>query len=138
MYLGLEWRLVTAGENKLRNDPFKPLKQEDVDFQKNILDQIHHNFITVVKQRRPTLQHKTVFTGDYFTGGDAVSIGLADGICLDMKALCRDRFGKDVKFERCEPPKGFLSGLKNFGSEARVEVSMNDALEELAVKQQGF
>ncbi|KAL9950887.1 hypothetical protein ACROYT_G043458 [Oculina patagonica] len=138
--LGLEWRLLTAGENKFRNDPFKPVKQEDVDFLQNILNQIHVNFINKVKERRPTLdvKHKTVFTGDYFLGTDAVSIGLADGICSDMKALCRERFGEDVKFERCEPPQGFLSGLKNFGSETRVEISMNDALEELAVKQQGF
>ena len=137
MYLGLEWRLITAGENKLRNDPFKPLKQQDVDFQQNRLNQIHLNYINMVKERRPTIDvnHKTVFTGDYFIGGDAVSIGLADGICSDMKALCRNRFGKDVKFERCEPPKGILSVLENFGSEARVEISMNDALEELAVKQ---
>lgn len=140
MYSGLEWRLYTAGENKVRNDPFKPQKPEDVEFTQNILDQIHKNFINMVKQRRPTLNvnHKTVFTGDIFLGDDAVSIGLADGICSDMKALCRKRFGEDVKFERCEPPKGFLGGLKNFGSEARVEVSVNDALEELAVKQQGF
>ena len=137
MYLGLEWRLITAGENKLRNDPFKPLKQQDVDFQQNRLNQIHLNYINMVKERRPTLDvnHKTVFTGDYFIGGDAVSVGLADGICTDMKALCRNRFGKDVEFERCEPPKGILSVLENFGSEARVEISMNDALEELAVKQ---
>ena len=109
-----------------------------MDFQQNILDQIHRNFINVVKERRPTLdvKHKTVFTGDYFLGEDAVSIGLADGICSDMKALCRKRFGEDVKFERY--PKGFLSGLKNFQSGVRVEVSMNDALEELAVKQHGF
>ena len=84
------------------------------------------------------MKHKTVFANDVFLGGDAVSIGLADGICTDMKALCRERFCKDVKFERCEPPRGFLSALKNFGSEERVEVSMNNALEELAVKQQGF
>ena len=93
----------------------------------------------MVKERRPTLyvNHKTVFTGDYFIGGDAVSIGLADGICLDMKALCRNRFGEDVIFERC-PPQGILCVLENFVSEARVEISMNDALDELAVKQQGF
>lgn len=139
-YLGLEWRLLTAGENKFRYDPFKPVKQQDVDFLRNILNQMHNNFINKVKERRPTLdvKHKTVFTGDVFLGADAVSMGLADGICSDMKALCRERFGEDVKFERCEPPKGLLSGLKNFGSETRVEVSMNDALEELAVKQQGF
>ena len=115
MLLGLEWRLVTAEENKFRNDPFKPQKQQDVDFLQNILNQIHLNFINMVKERRPTLDvnHKTVFTGDYFIGGDAVSIGLADCICSDMKALCRNRFGKDVKFERCEPPMGILSEWDN-------------------------
>ena len=121
-------------------DPFKPQKKEDVAFIQNILDQIHSNFINLVKERRPKIDvnHKTVFTGDIFTGGDAVSIGLADGICSDMKALCVERFGKDVKLERCEPPKGFWSKMQDFGSEARIELSMNEALEELAVKQQGL
>jgi len=136
--LGLEWRLITAGENKIRMDPFKPLKQEDLEFWSKKLQIVHNNFINVVKERRTKLDvnHKTVFSGDVFSGQEAVSVGLADGICSDMKVLCFERFGKDVKFERCEPPKGILDRFQGFGSDARIELSVSDLLDELADKQQ--
>lgn len=133
----MESRIFTSGEHKVRMDPFSPLKQEDVDYVTNMLKQLHNNFIELVKERRPSLdvKHKTVFSGDFFTGKDAVSIGLADNTCSDLRAVCQQRFGKDVKFERCEPPTGLLGELKNFGSQIKVEVSMNDMLEEMALKQ---
>lgn len=136
--LGLEWRVFTAGKNKIRLDPFNPVKPEDKEHMLKILQEVHNSFINLVKERRRKLDvnHKTVFTGDYFTGRDAVSMGLADGFCSDMKALCFERYGKDVKFERCEPPKGFLGRLQGMGSNARVELSVNDLFDQLADKQQ--
>ena len=138
LYLGLEWRLITAGENKVRMDPFKPLKQADVDHTAKILHSVHNNFIQLVKERRPNLDpnHKSAFSGDFFIGKDAVSMGLADGFCSDLKALCMERFGKDVKFERCEPPKGFLDRFQGVGSNARIELSVGELLDELTDKQQ--
>ena len=137
MLVGLEWRAVTAGENKLRMDPFRPLREEDVVWTQKILEQIHQNFIALVKDRRPKVRvhHKTVFTGDVFTGQDSISVGLADGLCSDLRALCIERYGKDVKFERCEPRPSFLSGLTNFRSEIKVDVSVDDILDALAVRQ---
>ena len=136
--LGLEWRLITAGENKVRMDPFKPLKQADVDHTAKILTSVHNNFIQLVKERRPNLDpnHKSAFSGDFFIGKEAVSMGLADGFCSDLKALCMERFGKDVKFERCEPPKGFLDRFQGVGSNARIELSVGELLDELTDKQQ--
>ena len=52
-----------------------------------------------------------------------------------LRALCIERYGKDVKFERCEPRPSFLSGLTNFRSEIKVDVSVDDILDALAVRQ---
>lgn len=136
--LGIEWRLLTAGKNKFRMDPFTPLKQEDVDFTTKRLHEIHSNFIELVKMRRKNVDvnHKTVFTGEIFTGKEAVSIGLADSVFTDMRGLCRDRYGEDVKFERCEPSGGFLKKFEGFGSKASIDLSLNDLLVELSEQQQ--
>ncbi|XP_029184811.2 Na(+)/H(+) antiporter NhaA-like [Acropora muricata] len=136
--LGLEWRLITAGKNKFRMDPFTPLKQEDVDFTTKRLHKIHSNFIELVKKRRKKIDvnHKTIFTGEAFSGTDAVSIGLADGFYTDLRGFCKERYGKDVKFERCEPSKGFLEKFQGLGTKATIDVSINDLLVELAEQQQ--
>lgn len=135
--LGMESRIFTSGEHKVRLDPFSPLKQDDVNYVTNVLKQIHGNFIELVKERRPSLdvKHKTVFSGDFFTGKDAVSFGLADNTCSDLRAVCQARFGRNVKFERCEPPSGVLGRLRNLVTQMKVEVSINDMLEELTLKQ---
>lgn len=136
--LGLEWRLITAGKNKFRMDPFTPLKQEDVDFTTKRLHKIHSNFIELVKKRRKKIDvnHKTVFTGEVFYGTEAVSVGLADGFYTDLRGFCKERYGKDVKFERCEPFKGFLEKFQGLGTKATIDVSLNDLLVELADQQQ--
>ena len=120
-------------------DPFKPLKQEDVEFFTKIMLEIHNNFINLVKERRKKVDvnHKTVFTGDFFTGQEAVSMGLADGYCSDLKKFCTERYGKDVKFERCDPPKGFLGSLQSIGGEARIKLSVNELFDEISDNQQG-
>ena len=136
-HLGLEWRLITAGENKFRMDPFKPLKQEDVEFTTKRLLKIRSSYIDLVKERRKKLDvnHKTVFTGEFFTGKEAVSMGLADGFCSDLKKFCTERYGKDVKFERCDPPKGFLSMIQSFGGETRIKLSVNGLFDEISDQQ---
>ena len=132
---GLERRLVTAGENKVRWDPFKPEKAEDREWMKGLLSQVHNNFIDLVKERRPNMDkdHKTVFTGDFFVGETAVKIGLADATVDDMKSFCRKRFGKDVVFQRCDVPSGLFGKWirRNVGSETSIQI--DDALDSIAV-----
>ena len=108
-HLGLECRLITAGKNKFRMDPFNPLKQEDVDFTTERLLKIHDSYMTVVKERRKKLDvnHKTVFTGQFFTGQEAVSMGLADGYFSDVKTFCTERYGKDVNLSAVIRPRDF-------------------------------
>jgi protease IV len=87
--LGVERRLLTAGELKGMLDPFSPEKPAERAIAQSLLDQIHRQFITVVREGRGD-RLKTApdtFSGRYWTGEDAVAQGLADRYgSLDMVA----------------------------------------------------
>jgi protease IV len=78
--LGIERRLITAGGNKGMLDPFSPLKPEQRAYAQAMIDQIHRQFIGVVKQGRGARLHETpdTFSGLFWNGEDAVRQGLAD------------------------------------------------------------
>jgi protease IV len=78
--LGVERRLITAGENKGFLDPFSPLSDKQRAFAQTMLDQIHQQFIQVVKQGRGDRLKITpdTFSGLFWTGQQAVEMGLAD------------------------------------------------------------
>jgi protease IV len=78
--LGVERRLLTAGENKGFLDPFKPVDVEQRAFAQAMLDQIHQQFITVVKEGRGDRLKETpdMFSGLFWSGEQAVQLGLAD------------------------------------------------------------
>ena len=80
--LGVQRRLLTAGENKGFLDPFSPLKQEDVMHAKGMLDNIHKQFIDVVKQGRGNRLKDSpeLFSGLMWTGEQSVELGLVDGL----------------------------------------------------------
>jgi len=79
--LGIERRLITAGEHKGFLDPFQPVKAQDVEQVKGMLDDIHQQFIDVVKAGRgDKLKTDTpdLFSGYVWTGEQSVDIGLVD------------------------------------------------------------
>jgi protease-4 len=78
--LGIERRLLTAGENKGFLDPFSPQSEEHRQYAKAMLDQIHQQFIAVVKAGRGDRLKSTpdMFSGLFWTGQQAVEMGLAD------------------------------------------------------------
>ncbi len=78
--LGVERRLLTAGENKGFLDPFSPLTDKQRAFAQTLLDQIHAQFITAVKAGRGDRLKESaeVFSGLFWTGQQAVEMGLAD------------------------------------------------------------
>jgi protease-4 len=79
--LGVERRLITAGANKGMLDPFSPLKPQQLAYAQAMLDQIHAQFIQVVRQGRGQRLHETpeTFSGLFWDGEQAVKMGLADG-----------------------------------------------------------
>jgi protease-4 len=80
--LGVERRLLTAGENKAMLDPFSPVNQRHVELTKAMLAQIHQQFIAAVKEGRGGRLKETpdTFSGLFWNGEEAVKLGLADGM----------------------------------------------------------
>ena len=78
--LGVERRLLTAGENKGFLDPFSPQTEQQRAYAQTMLDQIHQQFIAVVKAGRGERLKATpdTFSGLFWTGQQAVEMGLAD------------------------------------------------------------
>jgi protease-4 len=78
--LGVERRLMTAGENKGFLDPFSPQTDKQRAYAQTMLDQIHKQFIDAVKLGRGARLKETpeLFSGLFWTGQQAVELGLAD------------------------------------------------------------
>jgi protease-4 len=80
--LGVERRLMTAGVNKGFLDPFSPQTKAQRTHAQTLLDQIHAQFIQVVREGRGKRLKETpeLFTGLFWSGQQAVDLGLADGL----------------------------------------------------------
>ena len=78
--LGVERRLLTAGENKGFLDPFSSQSERQRAYAQTRLNQIHQQFITVVKNGRGDRLKETpeMFSGLFWSGQQAISLGLAD------------------------------------------------------------
>jgi protease-4 len=78
--LGIERRLLTAGENKGMLDPFSPQNEKQRAYAQAMIDQIHQQFIKVVKEGRGKRlnENPNTFSGLFWNGEDAVRQGLAD------------------------------------------------------------
>ena len=79
--LGVERRLITAGDNKGMLDPFSPLDEKDAAHVKTLMGDIHQQFIGVVREGRGQRLKETpeIFSGLIWTGQRSVDLGLADG-----------------------------------------------------------
>jgi protease IV len=78
--LGVERRLMTAGENKGFLDPFSPQTEKHRVFAQSMLDQVHRQFIEAVKAGRGKRLKDApeLFSGLFWTGQQAIELGLAD------------------------------------------------------------
>jgi protease-4 len=78
--LGVERRLMTAGENKGFLDPFSPQTEKHREFAQTMLDQVHRQFIDAVKAGRGKRLKDSpeLFSGLFWTGQQAIELGLAD------------------------------------------------------------
>lgn len=79
--LGVERRLLTAGENKGFLDPFSPQSDKHKAHAQAMLNEIHQQFIGVVRTGRGKRLKETpdMFSGLFWSGAKAVEMGLADG-----------------------------------------------------------
>jgi protease-4 len=89
--LGVERRLLTAGENKGFMDPFSPVDPKQKEYALGMLNDIHQQFVAVVKQGRGKRlkDNPELFSGLVWTGQKAVELGLADGFG-SVESVARD------------------------------------------------
>src|SRR3954467_14015206 len=108
--LGIERRLYTSGEHKAMLDPFLPEKPDDVERLKAVQREIHKDFIALVKDSRGvrlTGPEKDLFSGEYWTVGKAIELGIADAIG-DLRTTLRARFGDEVRISLVAPERSLF------------------------------
>jgi protease-4 len=80
--VGVERRVITAGENKAFLDPFEPVDPRQHTHVQGMLDDIHQQFIAAVKNGRGSRlkEQPGMFSGLVWNGKRAIELGLADGL----------------------------------------------------------
>lgn len=115
--IGVERRVYTAGENKMVLDPFQPEKKQDVERLKDLQEEVHEMFIDLVKSRRGDVlsDDPDLFTGLFWSGKRAVSLGLADRTG-DLRSVLREKYGEKMRMKVISTEKGFLARRLGFGA----------------------
>lgn len=117
--LGVERRLVTAGENKAFLDPFSPQSAKHKAFAQDLLNEIHAQFIDVVRKGRGNRLKETpdMFSGLVWSGSKGIELGLVDDYGT-VDSVARDV----IKVERVRDftvKQGFAEKVaKQFGAAA--------------------
>jgi protease-4 len=91
--LGISRRMITAGSNKGMLDPFSKEDPKQVEMVQTMLNEIHQQFIAVVKAGRGDRlkENPEIFSGRVWSGEQAVKMGLADGFGT-VDTVARDVF----------------------------------------------
>ncbi len=114
--LGVERRMLTAGENKGFLDPFSPLKETDVTHVKSMLSNIHQQFIDVVKAGRGDrlVGSEELFSGLIWTGEQSVELGLIDGLG-SSSYVAREIIGQEKVIDYTVQPDPFEQFANRLG-----------------------
>jgi signal peptide peptidase SppA len=114
--LGIERRVHTSGESKAILDPFRPERAEDVAHLKAIQQEVHEDFIAMVKARRGDVLSDApdLFSGLFWTGRTARDLGLVDRLG-DIRSTLRARFGDDVRMRLIGGQRSLFSRKQGVG-----------------------
>ena len=118
---GVERRVHTAGTRKVRLDPFRPERQEDVAWLAGLQGELHDQFVAWVRERRGdklTGATDELFSGEVWTGAKAVELGLVDGLGT-MRGVLDKRY-PDAHVVAVEPRRSVLARLGVGGAAARL------------------
>jgi len=104
--VGVEHRLITSGAHKAMLNPFAPSKADETAYMQTLLNQVHQQFITAVKQGRGDRLKETpdTFSGLVWTGEEGVKLGIADAFGNDS-SVAKDQIGADRLVDFTESEK---------------------------------
>jgi len=93
--LGVERRLLTAGEHKALLDPFSPVNEVEKEHLQGVINSVHQQFIAAVKQGRGDRlkDNPDLFSGLVWNGEESIKLGLADGVG-DARSVAKDVIGE--------------------------------------------
>lgn len=133
--VGVERRLLTAGENKGFLDPFSPQTAKQKGFAQEMLNEIHQQFIAVVRKGRGSRLKETpeTFSGLFWSGSKAVEMGLADGFGT-VASVARDELKADDIIDYTQHEGLSERVLKKFGAAmgaGAAKAIMNSAVPKL-------
>jgi len=117
--LGVTRRMITAGSNKGMMDPFSKENPQQVEMIKTMIDEIHQQFIAVVKEGRGARLKDAadLFSGRVWNGEQAVKLGLADGFGT-VDTVARDVFKAPDILDYTMKENFAERVAKRFGAEA--------------------
>jgi protease-4 len=115
--LGIERRLMTAGEHKGFLDPFLPSNPDDVAHVQGLLDGIHTQFIDTVKAGRGERlkQDERIFSGLIWTGEQGIELGLVDGLG-SASYVARELIGEEEIVDFTPRPDFFEKFTRGIGA----------------------
>jgi protease-4 len=133
--LGVERRLLTAGENKGFMDPFSPVDPKQKAYALGMLDDIHQQFIAVVKKGRGKRlkDNPDLFSGLVWTGQKAVELGLADGFG-SVESVARDVIKAESIVDYTQKSNPVERIAKRFGAAAAKSFAEYTLRESLRVR----
>lgn len=131
--LGVERRLLTAGENKGFLDPFSPQNHRHKEHAQAMLNDIHQQFIEVVRTGRGKRLKETpeMFSGLMWTGSKSVELGLADGFGT-VDSVARDIIQAEDVRDYTVKPNFAEKFARRFGAE--FAGSLGQALTRFSVR----
>jgi protease-4 len=115
--LGVERRLITAGAHKAMLDPFSPPKPDENQYMQTLINQVHQQFITAVKQGRGDRLKETpdTFSGLVWTGEEGVKLGIADAYGNDS-SVAKDLIGAERMVDFTESEELFDKLIGKMGA----------------------
>ncbi len=131
--LGVERRLLTAGENKGFLDPFSPQNARHKAHAQDMLDDIHKQFIDVVRKGRGARLKEApdMFSGLMWTGAKSVELGLADDFGT-VDSVARDVIKAEEIRDYTVKPNFAEKFARRFGAE--MADSLGQALTRFSVR----
>lgn len=133
--LGVERRLLTAGAHKGFLDPFSPLKNEEVTHIKEQLDNLHTQFIDVVKNGRGDrlADDEKLFSGYIWSGEKSVQLGLVDALG-SSSYVAREIVGEEKIVDYTVRPTFIDRFAERIGASMGKSISASIGLESLQIK----
>ena len=121
--LGIESQVISSGEDKTMLDPFNKLTEKHRLHLKTLLASIHDQFISDIQKSRSSKIHQNnVFTGLFWTGTEALKIGLIDEIASIYDV--NEKYFNNIELITYNKEDNFFKDLMK----TAIEISLDDSM----------